>query len=219
MKNLNLVLATDKNGKEITIQNLENWIRIGSKIELADFFYDRFHVRYLKPFEFENIEYIKTHKNGFAIMTSCCLLIETFVSFTNSEFKNTKNKSERSFGYFFLKNKEFNSFSKGGLDLSKYEKQTDKYLNNKGIPKDFYSNVRCGILHNGETKNNWKILRKGELFDEKNKAINATKFMNNLVIVIKQFQNKLLVSDFNNDEIWKTYKARLEYLIEKSYTE
>lgn len=219
MKDLNLVLATDKNGKKITIENLEDWIRKGSKTELADFFFDRFYVRYLKPFEFENTEYIKTHKNGFAIMTSCCLLIETFVSFTNSEFKDTKNKSERSFGYFFLKNKEFNSFSKGGLDLSKYEKQTDKYLNNKGIPKDFYSNVRCGILHNGETKNNWKILRKGELFDEKNKSINATKFMNNLVTVIKQFQDKLLNSDFNNDEIWKTYKARLEYLIEKSHTQ
>ena len=75
MKNPNLVLATDKNGKKITIQDLENWIEIGSKTELADFFYDRFYVRYLKPFEFESDEYIKSHKNGFAIMTSCCLFI------------------------------------------------------------------------------------------------------------------------------------------------
>ena len=103
MKNLDLVLATDENGKKITIQDLENWIDIGSKKELSDFFYNRFYVRYLKPFEFENKEYIKSYKNGFAIMTSCCLLIETFVSFTELEFKDTNYKSERCFGYFFFK--------------------------------------------------------------------------------------------------------------------
>ena len=218
MKDTNLVLATDKNGKKITIENLENWIKISSKTELANFFFDRFYVRYLKPFEFENDEYIKSHKNGFAIMTSCCLLIETFVSYTELEFKDTSFKSERCFGYFFLKHKEFNCFAKGGLEINKYEKLTTKKLNNKGIPYDFYKNVRCGILHNGETKNNWKILRKGKLFDEENKSINATKFMSNLVLVMRRFQNDLLFSDFNNSDIWKTYKKRLEYLIEKSHT-
>ena len=218
MKDTNLVLATDKNGKKITIENLENWIKISSKTELANFFFDRFYVRYLKPFEFENDEYIKSHKNGFAIMTSCCLLIETFVSYTELEFKDTSFKSERCFGYFFLKHKEFNCFAKGGLEINKYEKLTTKKLNNKGIPDDFYKNVRCGILHNGETKNNWKILRKGKLFDEENKSINATKFMSNLVLVMRRFQNDLLFSDFNNSDIWKTYKKRLEYLIEKSHT-
>lgn len=219
MKNQNLVLAINKDGQKITIINIKVWIKKNNQKELADFFFDRFYIRYIKPFEFENSEYVKNHKNGFAIMTSCCLLIETFVSYTNPEFKDTKNKSERCFGYFFMTNKEFNCFSKGGLELDKYEKQTTKYLNNKGIPKDFYSNVRCGILHNGETKNKWRIVRKGELFDEKNKSINATKFMSNLVLVMRRFQNDLLFSDFNNSDIWKTYKKRLEYLIEKSHSE
>ena len=219
MKDTNLVLATDKNGKKITIENLENWIKISSKTELANFFFDRFYVRYLKPFEFENDEYIKSYKNGFAIMTSCCLLIETFVSYIELEFKDTSFKSERCFGYFFLKHKEFNCFAKDGLEINQYEKLTTKKLNNKGIPYDFYKNVRCGILHNGETKNNWKILRKGKLFDEENKSINATKFMSNLVLVMRRFQNDLLFSDFNNSDIWITYKKRLEYLIEKSHTE
>lgn len=216
MKDLNLVLATNKNGKKITVENIENWIKKGSKTELSDFFFDRFYNRYLKPFEFDNQEYKKSYKNGFAIMSSCCLLIESFVSFTNPKFKVTKNKSERCFGYFFLKYNKFNCFSVDGLELNEY--LNSESLKNKGRSNDFYKNVRCGILHNGETKNNWKILRSGELFDEKNKAINATRFMNNLVKVIKQFQNKLLISDFNNDEIWKTYKARLEYLIEKSHS-
>jgi len=166
MKNPNLVLATDKNGNKITIQDLENWIEIGSKTELVDFFYDRFYNRYLKPFDYNNQEYKKSFKNGFAIMVNCCLLIEAFVSFTNPKFKDTKNKSERCFGYFFLKNDEFNCFSKDGLELNEYV--NSESLKNKGRSHDFYKNVRCGILHNGETKNNWKILRKGKLFDEEN---------------------------------------------------
>jgi hypothetical protein len=217
MKDLNLVLATDKNGKKITVENLEDWIKQGSKTELADFFFDRFYNRYLKPFEYDNQEYKKSFKNGFAIMTSCCLLIESFVSFTNPKFKDTKNKSERCFGYFFLKYYEFNCFSEGGLELNEYI--NSESLKNKGRSNDFYKNVRCGILHNGETKNNWKILRKGKLFDEENKSINATKFSSNLKVVINKFQKDLIKSDFNDDEIWETYKSRLKFLIEKSHSE
>ena len=219
MKNQNLILATNTNGEKITIQTIEEWIEKENKKELANFFFDRFYVRYLKPFEFEDDEFTKSYKNGFAIMTSCCLLIETFVSYTELEFKDTNFKSERCFGYFFLKHKEFNCFAKGGLEINKYKKLTTKKLNNKGIPQDFYKNIRCGILHNGETKNNWKILRNGKLFDEENKSINSTKFLNNLKIVINKFQKDLIDSDFNESEIWKTYKLRLKFLIEKSHSE
>ncbi|MBK5212742.1 MAG: hypothetical protein JJE55_03655 [Flavobacteriaceae bacterium] len=218
MKNTDLILAKDLNGQKIYIKTLEKWLADGNQKELADFFFDRFYTRYLKPFDYKHKNYITSYKNGFAIMASCCLLIETFISYTNNEFKNNRQKSERSFGYFFLTNKEFICFSEGGLELNKYEKQLTKYLNNRGIPKDFYSNVRCGILHNGETKNNWKIIREGDLFDKKNKTINASEFLKNLVIVIERFRNSLLKADFDNDEIWKTYKSRLIFMIEKSYT-
>ena len=75
------------------------------------------------------------------------------------------------------KHKEFYCFAKGGLEINQYENLITKKLNNKGIPRDFYKNVRCGILHNGETKNNWKIIRSGKLFNEENKSINATEFL------------------------------------------
>ena len=69
MKKENIILATDNFGNNITISQLQNWINTESKIELADFFYHRFYGRYIKPFDFKNSEYIKTYKNGFAIMT------------------------------------------------------------------------------------------------------------------------------------------------------
>lgn len=210
-----IILATDNLGKNITISQLQNWINTESKTELADFFYHRFYGRYIKPFDFKNSEYIKTYKNGFAIMTSCCLLIETFVSFTEPFFIDTNQKSERCFGYFFSNQKEFIEFSKGGLNKSDYKDSNRKKINNKGIPKDFYKNVRCGILHNGEVKNNWRITRNGILYDTENKVINSHLFLQKLKDVMKQFKFNLKNSNIE-DEIWKTYLLRLKDLIKNS---
>lgn len=215
MKDPNAILATDQNGEDITLQQVENWLRNSAKKELSDFFYDRFYGRYLKPFDFNNIEYKKKYKNGFAIMTNCCLLIETFVSFSEPIFLDTNRKSERCFGYFFLMNPEFNIFSKNGLTINEY-KDINRKLLNKGVPSDFYKHVRNGLLHNGETKNGWKIARTGNFFDESTKRINAVKFMNTLIDVIKRFKQTLSTSDFDIDPVWITYKARLQALIDNT---
>ena len=213
--NEKIILATIPTGENIDIIKLTEWLKNDSKDELSDFFYHRFYNRYLKPFDYENIDYKKNYKNGFTIMASCCLLIETFVSYREPIFLDTNSKSERCFGYFFLTQKEFNSFSKGGLILSEYMDLNRKPLKNKGIPSDFYKNIRCGILHNGETKNKWRVVRNGELFDQANKKINATLFMERLKEVMNEFRNDLKISDFN-DVIWINYKSRLKNLIDKS---
>lgn len=209
-----VILATDDKGVEINLDTLKGWLNNKSKIELADFFYHRFYGRYIKPFDFKNEKYINEYKNGFAIMTSCCLLIETYTSFTELAFIDTNYKSEKTFGYFFLKNNEFGAFSKNGLELKEY--LSVKKIKNKGIPSDFYKNVRCGILHNGETRNGWKIVRNGPLFEENSKRINSVLFLEKLKNILKNFKNQLINSDFENSEIWKTYKIRIELLIEKT---
>jgi hypothetical protein len=215
MKDANVILANDRNGNDITIKQVEEWLQKSAKKELTDFFYDRFYGRYLKPFNYNDPVYTSKFKNGFAIMTSCCLLIETFVSFIEPTFRDTNYKSERCFGYFFLINSEFNAFSKDGLTIDQYKNFTSN-LNNKGVPHDFYKYLRCGLLHNGETRNGWKITRAGPFFDELNKRINAVKFMDKLINVINGFRDRLIKSDFDNDEIWKTYKDRLQDLIDNS---
>jgi len=147
-------------------------------------------------------------------MASCCLLIETYVSFIQPTFVDTTGKSERCFGWFFNTEEKFFAFLKGGLTVEEYL-NVQKKINNKGLPCDFYKNVRCGILHNGETKNGWKIRRTGDLFIESGKQINATKFLEELNKVLIEFQCKLLDSDFNSP-IWKNYLNRLSQLIKKS---
>lgn len=209
-----IILALDKDGVEITIRTVENWLVTKNKKDLALFFYNRFYGRYIKPYDFNNTEYVSKYKNGFCILTSCCLLIEAFVSFTEPFFRNTNSKSERCFGYFFSKYEPFKAFATGGLMISDY--LNPKNFNGRGIPRDFYRNVRCGILHNGETRNGWRILRTGMLFNQKEKTINAFLFMKQLKVVIAGFQDKLLNSDFESSEVWITYKKRLDDLLKKS---
>lgn len=214
MANENLILAISADGEKISVQRCCEFLESKDKENLANFIYDRLYERYIKPFDYPSDDYIKNYKNGFAIMTSCCLLIETYVSFTNKNFRNTTSQSGRAFGFFFTSESRFSDLAAGG-------KTKDGAIANKkdgGLPNDFYENVRCGILHNAETKNGWTITRERDAhyFDPKTKIINATKFANRLKEVLKDYKKNLMNADFDKDEIWITFKNRLADLIEKS---
>lgn len=125
---------------------------------IANLIYDRFHERYIKPFD-DN-----PNKHGFSMMAVGCLMIETLYSFKEGE-DNTKNYAHVAFGGFFKKSSYLHEFW-----------EEDKCTKKQG----FYKNIRCGILHQAETKNGWKIRRNGPLLDKENKTINATRFLNAL---------------------------------------
>ncbi len=196
MNKNDIILATDDNQKDITVRDVEGWIKDMEKYKenLAHFIYIRLYGRYLKPFDFESEVYKKSYKNGFSLMANCCLLIETYISFSVSGFMDTKDKSERCFGLFFTTAKRLSEFSHNGLS------------------KDFFKNVRCGILHVGETRNGWKIRRDGLLFDTATKTIDAYQFSQNLKHEIKDFSERLKIEDINSP-LWLTYIAKLENII------
>ncbi|WP_196894045.1 hypothetical protein [Aureivirga marina] len=217
--NNEVVLATSsENREEITVLKLKEWLndKESYKEKLANFIYDRLYGRYLKPFDYNNKNYKSDYKNGFSIMANCCLLIETFISFTEEDFKNTHGMSERSFGVFFNKSINFSEFSKEGLTIDKYRDiEYSVRRNNSGIPQDFYENIRCGILHSGEIKNGWRISRTGKLFEEESKRINATLFLEKLENEISSFRDSLLEeTDIENSTIWEIYTDKLEDIMD-----
>lgn len=217
MKDKTIILATDKKGNDITIEQIEHWIkdRTKNKKNIAQFIYDRLYGRYIKPFDFNDPEFIKNYKNGFSIMANCCLLIETYASFREKVFRDTNGKSERCFGWFFLHEKRFYDFSKGGFNKHDYININGR-LNNKGTPRDFYVNVRCGILHNAETRNGWKIMRSGEFYDKKSKTINAVKFMKSLKITLNNYNKQLIGADIHKDIIWTNCLNRIRDIISRA---
>ena len=120
----------------------------------------------------------KTLKNGFYMMAVSCLLIETLASFwrgwgTTEPHKDANGrkvlgKSGEAFRVFFQEQARFSGFQ----------------------GTDFYKSVRCGILHQGETKNGWVINRSGPLFDGTDE-INATAFHNQMGAAVRDYEDAL----------------------------
>lgn len=144
---------------------------------------ERFTERYFSPLTIElhfpdKKKEIQDLKHGFATMAICCLMIETLQSFRNG-WSNSRGKSELAFCQFFDQNSNFIEF--------------------RGQSSNFYKSVRCGILHQGETTKGWRIRRKGFLFNQETKTINATKFHQQLFISLENYSSDLKNSEWDSE--------------------
>lgn len=177
---------------------------------IADAIYQRYYERYLKLFFYENtelslytgengnLEYkniFKTeYKNGFLMMASSSLLIETLASFLNGNNKTPHGKSGEAFKMIFLKAEEYENSLK---------------IFNK---INFYSDIRCAILHQGETYTKFKIIRTGPLLDERRKEINATWFIKYLHDFVQSYVEELKMSKWDS-ELWDNCKIKIRHII------
>ena len=152
-----------------------------SKKKIIDFIYHRFHERYIK--------HVKPTKSGFLKMAISCLMIETFESFKRGK-KDTAGKSEKMFKSFF-------------------ESEKDNFPNFFDLSHEFYANIRCGILHQAETTNAWRILTKGDLLDEDNKAINAKFFLEALEKSLDKYITELGSKGWD-DRLWTNALLKLK---------
>lgn len=203
MDDYKLAIYWDDQGKhEVTVKDVKGWLSNfpNSKSELANFIYQRFYTRYLKPFTFGNkescVKFNEEYKNGFSMMANYCLLIEALQSFKEG-LKDSKGNSQRLFQEFFQHNK------------------------NLSIPQsiDFYQNVRCGILHQGETTGGIKITRKGsQLWDDKTNTINAVLFGEKMEKALRNYKTELENAS-PNEAIWLHCKIKLQDILDNCQTE
>lgn len=121
--------------------------------EAVDWYNSRLKIRYFDP-----MKRIEKHAigEGFSLATIHCALIEHFASITQGKIYNFhKNKTSPKYEYK-SSSEHFQHF----LTHSEFFKE---YFTSKsgGAPMfttiDFYTNVRCALLHEACTKNNWRI--------------------------------------------------------------
>jgi hypothetical protein len=175
----------------VNIQQYKKWEKEQNKEKIAEFIYQRLYSRYLKPFQFDCCEYKEQYKNGFGIMANCCLLIETLQSFKEGTEDSDRN-SRKAFDDFFRDNySDFNDF----------------------IYTDFYKNVRCGILHQGETTGGWIIRRDGKLFEKTTLTINARKFADKLKDTLRTYTNQLKNDPWDSVG-WNSCREKMGYIID-----
>ena len=186
-----IVLAITEAGARRKIKDYYFFVEKKDVSSIADMIFGRLHGRYLRPF-MSGCKKCKGYKNGFAIMANCCLLIETLVSFKNG-WDDSRGKEEKAFVQFFGESKGFDGLEKLG--------------------GPFYKNVRCGILHQGETVHGWKIRRIGALFDTRTKTINANEFSRQLGNSLTDYIKELKGGEWNS-EVWKRCRKKMSRIIE-----
>ena len=132
--------------KNLNCLSNDNWS------DAFEYFEERIKTRYINPIK-SILEIGDNLGEGFAVVNLQCSLIETIESFINgckSEYNTTIRKTQWKKGttIIFNSNKE--------IFISFFNNRTPfKELNIDGGL--FYQDVRCGLLHETQTKNNWKI--------------------------------------------------------------
>lgn len=176
----------------VTVADYNIWQSEGerSKDKIAEFFRERVRERYIEPVIALNAD----EKNGFAIMALSCLLLEAYETFRQG-WRSSDGKSKKVFGYFF--NRE------------------DLFLDFRPYAEEFWKNIRCGILHQGETTGGWQITRENRepLFDSSSRTVHATKFHALIADVIDKYRTDLKTSLLTTD-IWKRFTTKMKATID-----
>ncbi len=143
-----------------TLNNKEN-VCWGYAFRFLD---ERIETRYLKPIEaILNMEDNKGE--GFAVVNLQCSLIETIESFINGWVYNATKTVDKKGNTWYSEDK-IAQYRKGkelkNIDIfvSFFENREPFKIifeENNLQGDDFYWNVRCGLLHETQTKNGWKI--------------------------------------------------------------
>jgi len=179
--NVNPNYSVDDYKKDIQMSSNESRSKIAENLKL------RYLSRYIYPGKFS------CKKNGFNIMASCCLLIETLESF-NSGWRVVPNGTY-AFCKFFNRVSDFKEFT--GNDT----------------PTTFYKNIRCGILHQGETTGGWRIRRdKSPMLNLEDKIINADRFLETLEKEVVSYFDKLKTLPRDSD-MWQNFVKKMDYII------
>ncbi|MDI3431139.1 hypothetical protein QLG02_12445 [Aeromonas sp. V90_14] len=146
----------------------QDWLKL--KIELEsndnelmwmiaynDFFWSRINSRYFEPIKKlrENDSYLGY---GFTIMTILCSLIEFLESSClGKNYRHCKDKD--------LKLYEYNRSKDCFIDFLVSRPPFSERFN-RDIASEFYSAIRCGLLHEASTKDGWKIWGQSESGEE-----------------------------------------------------
>ena len=151
----------------------------GDRKALGTFILERFDERYFKPVE------NSPSKHGFASLAVGCLVIETLESFYQGRV-DTRGMSNRMFRGFFRRDTPLKVFA-GGDDW-------------------FFNSIRCGILHQAETRDGWRVLRSGPLLDSTARTINASLFLRELSKVVVAYAKQLEI----DDTCWMNFQKKMK---------
>ena len=214
----------------IEIEEKNNWLKIRSELDQTYTFEENWEKAIilfdnrLKQKFFNPIQQIIDKKSlkgeGFTILTVQCALIEMFASYRKGKIFN-HNRTSSSPRYEYKESqKMFISLLRTGSIFKDNFWQLN--INNKVVidkpysSKDFYKNVRCALMHEARTKENWHINATKKSIKTERKFISTedgkikvyrTILHYRLLEYLTEYENDLR-KDTKNSKILRKYFAR-----------
>ncbi|SDS50997.1 hypothetical protein SAMN05216503_3291 [Polaribacter sp. KT25b] len=213
---------------------VNDWKDIKEKLETPNnklwglavhFFEERIKTRYLDPIH--AIQKLNINEGeGFTMLNLQCSLIETFECFINGwlfylEGRNLvwKDKEGKVASY----NNKVNSRQ---IFISFFDKFKDEFHDLEG--RDFYSNVRCGLLHETQTKGNWIIrvdtedTKKCYKYDDGNYIIYRNNFQEKLEQLLEEYRKAIVDGKkfkeigISTEDLRDNFIAKFNHICEQS---
>lgn len=129
-----------------------------------EFFMQRISLRYLEPIRILQEE--GTYQGeGFSIVTIQCALIEFLAAIKIGKNYRYVHRTEK------LRENEYSNSKNLYTDFLTTEEPFREWLSTSGEAEEFYSDVRCALLHEARTKNGWRIWASGEIAIDPDKKI------------------------------------------------
>ena len=178
---------TDDDWRKLSFSTEDEWQKA------IDIFKDRVHGRFLEPIS-RIEEYIYA---GFAVLALDCLLIETLQQFRKG-IRSTSPGEGETFFALFLTETSFGSYF------------------TKKMAEKFYQQIRCGILHQAEVKENSKVLIRKDTplikytGDRKGLVINRKLFHQQLVREFEDYVARL--REPSNQELREGFRKKMNYI-------
>jgi hypothetical protein len=144
----------------------EAWIALRSKLlnnedgkeiwdEILGLLDKRLNTRYFIPIR-RILLTSKNHGEGFAVMILICSLIEFLQTLEEGKYFNKDDNDKNDYRYGLGKSRDhYTRFLTQKTQFKAYFSK--KNINGETYAEDFYSNVRCGLLHEAATSNGWVI--------------------------------------------------------------
>lgn len=191
------------------------------KSVLENYFIARLSTRYLEPIKLLK-DHLKDKGEGFAIVTLQCALIEFLQTLRDGSNFDAKLSI---IGYDPKNNDDkYNNASKQIFTIFLTEQTPFKEYFDEEMAEDFYKNVRCSLLHEACTTNNWRIrtsacLKKTITKKDDKTYLQRDRFQDDLETYISQYKIDLLSDDELKEAFIRKFNALCDFPSEEPETD
>ena len=215
------------------------WLKIRTKLN-QQYEYDenwenaiKLYDRRLKRKFFKPIESVIRERilggEGFTIVTVQCALIEMFAAFKEGKIFNP-DRTKKLAKYEYSRSQQI--FTDFLLTASIFEDNFWQYNSGKKVikdqpynAKDFYKDVRCGLMHEARTKGNWiigatpltksvKTERKFIITEDGKMKIYRTVLHHKLLHYLMDYQKELRQDSQESEVLRKNFARKLDHLFD-----